>query len=184
MKVKDIIKTSATLLGKENVVKYLTDENQETDLITLSEVNTFVTLLNTLLEELASGYIPMVKTEDIGGKQKVAFSDLTEKILKIVAFYNANGNEVSYTQNTDHAIVYGYAETISYEYLPSSYGLNDVIGYTKEITVLSLAYGLAGEFCITQGRYEEGVFFHQKFVDSIENVKKIKGKTMAVRVWR
>ena len=184
MKVKDIIKTSATILSKENVVKYLSSEDAETDLVTLSEVNTFVTLLNTILEELASGYVAMVKTENLHGKTTISFKDLTEKAIKIIGFYDANGQEIGFSQYEDHAVVYGYASTICYEYIPSSYGLNDVIGYTTEVTLSALANGLCAEFCITEGRYEEGVFFHEKFVSQIENSKTLKSKKMAVRVWR
>ena len=174
MKIKDIIKASATLLGKENVLSYLGDAssaNKET----LSEVNVFTNLANLLLVELACSYIPMQKTEDVNGQLEIAFNDLSEKVVKVIDVLGCFGKSINYLVKTDRIVCSENPISVVYQYLPSNYALTDDIAYTeKDVSVSVLSYGLCAEFCITEARYEEAIFFHEKYILGLEKLKKQK----------
>lgn len=184
MKVKDIIKASAMMLSKDNVVGYLTNENTNNDANTLREVNVFTTLLNCLLNELAGTYIPMKKTEKIDGKLEVEFKDLSENVVKIVEVLGENEERVIYEQKTQKLIAYAPCYYVTYEYVPSYYSLSDTIGYThKDVSKTALSYGLCSEYLISEARYKEAMVFHEKYVEAIKNIQKTKNKKTVARKW-
>lgn len=185
MKIKDIIKTSSALLGKENVLGYLTDQTTFNDKFTLYEVNLFTTLLNNLLSELAGTYIPMVKTEKVNGATEVYFKNLTENAIRILDVLDFNERPVAYSLTAEKIKANSTFYYVVYEYVPTNYNLEDVIGYTaKDVSKTVLAYGLCAEFCISQARYSEALIFHDKYVNGIEKKQKRKNAKTVARLWR
>ncbi len=185
MKIKDIIKTSSALLGKENVLGYLTDQNTFNDKLTLYEVNLFTTLLNGLICELAGTYIPMIKTEKLNGETEIYFKNLTENAIRILDVLGENEKSVSYSLTAEKIKANSKCYSVVYEYVPSNYNLEDVIGYTaKDVPKTVLAYGLCAEFCISQARYSEALIFHDKYVSGIEKKQKRKNAKTVARLWQ
>jgi hypothetical protein len=184
MKVKDIIKTSATLLAKDNVVRYLATENSEVDTNTLREVNVFTTLLNCLVSELAGTYVPMKKTEEIGEKNEILFKDLSENAIRIIDVLDKDKNSISFAQYTDKIKTTSLIHYVVYEYIPTQFGLNDSLSYTsKDVSKIVLAYGLCAEYCITEARYDEAMVFHEKYIEGIKSRNKTKNGKVVARVW-
>ncbi len=184
MKVKDIIKISATLLGKDNVVTALAMPLDFADNTTLREINAFTTLLNSMLIELASTYVPMLKTEEVGGVTEIVFKNLSENAIRIVEALDKDKNSISYTQKPDALKTKTPCYYLVYEYIPAQYDLEDSVGYTQnDITETIIAYGLSAEYCISEARYLEAVAFHEKYLEGIKSRSKIQnGKTVA-RKW-
>ena len=184
MKVKDIIKISATLLAKDNVAGYLTTEGAQADKNTLREINVLITLLNGLLTELASTYVPMQKIEQTGGATEIEFCNLSENAIRIIDAQDKDKNSINYVHHTKSIKTSSPCYYLVYEYIPTQYDLEDSIGYDpKDITETIIAYGLCAEYCITEARYSEAIVFHEKYVEGIKSRKQTKnGKTVA-RQW-
>ncbi len=171
MKVNEIIKTTATLLAREDVVDYLsnTDLVQEVEKNTLETIDLLTRLCNLVISELAEGLIVMKKEISINNLSSVTFKDLAIEPIDVIAVYDASGNKLNYTVSAYGLTVStGLVAKIEYAYLPKNYGLTDTVGtFEKKVTVGVLAYGVAAEFCIVEGRFDEAVMWNERYTSSI-----------------
>ena len=183
MTVKDILKATCAMVGREDVLNYLTDENYQASEDTLSAVNIMTALTNLVIGELAGTFIPMIKCEKVHAKNgRVKYADLTERCVKIVGVYNENGENISYQHTPEYMCVSVNDISVEYEFIPPNYDLDSVIGYTEEdISSATLSYGLAAEYCISRGSFDEAVMWHERYVNSVSNKRKLKNSTVKPR---
>ena len=185
MKISEIVKTSATLLAREDVVEYLANPNTEdASKNTLETVDLLTRLTNLVIRELAEGLIYMTKTIKIDGVSSVNFSDYGIEPLTILGVYDREGNKLSFSLSSyDLTVKYGLIYSIEYSYLPKNYGLSDTVGdFEKNVTMGILAYGVLAEFCLTEARFDEAVMWHERYVNAVNQLQKpknarIKGRT-------
>lgn len=183
MYIKDILKASALLLGKENVLTYLNGD--QSNLSTLVTINNMTSLANLVISELASTYIPMVKKETISVRdQKIYYTDLSERVLSILSVTDSSGKEVCY--KTFHEYIFATASVVEveYEFSPPNYDLLDNVNFSNpQVDERVLAYGLNAEVCISEARFEEAVTWHKRYVDAIATICKPKNLTVKERRW-
>lgn len=182
MTVKEIIKVVATLLGREEVTDYLTGGERASDQ-TMRAVDLMVRCTNLVISELAGTYIPMTET-DAFDTTEIYFSDFKERIVKVLGVFDADGNQKRYTHCPDK-IITGHGKTqITYEYIPSNYGIDDVIGYAEtDAPLLMLAYGVASELSLIERSFDESVSWRNRFIDALKKVVLPKNKKIKERRW-
>ena len=187
MVFNEIIKNTALMVNREDVVNYI---NYETDLTgedTYPTLNLMTNLLNLVIRELAGTFIPMVKVESVQAQNnRVYYSSLLNTCLKVKKVYDEFGNEINFSITPEYLKVDNQNIKVEYEYIPPNYYLTDEIGYTeKDISQTALCYGLASEFCICKGNFEEAVMWHDRYVNSICAQRKIKNGFIKERnfVW-
>jgi hypothetical protein len=173
MTVKEVLKTTAMLLGREDVSEYLDGTNENIGEDTLSSVNVLVGLINLVISELSNSYIPLVKAETVsvsGGK--IYFSDLSETALKIQKVFVGADKEINFSYHPEYIAVDGQTEVrVQYEYMPSNRGLDDEVGYSeRQVARRVLAYGTAAEFCITEGSFDKAVMWHERYVEELKSI--------------
>lgn len=185
MTVKEIIKLVALMQGRENVLEYLDGQNALASEELLKIVNALTGLTNLVINELACTYIPMVKVERVsvdGGR--IYYKDLKERPLKIVALYGVNGNSLEYTQNAEYITVSAAEVEVEYHYAPANYGLEEVIGYTEmNVPARVIAYGVLSELCISEGRFDEAVTWHKRYIDALSDICLPKNAVIRKRRW-
>lgn len=185
MKISDIVLSVATYLGKSGVEKYLLNgdaENATSE--TLMQTDVLTRLANLVINEIAGGYIPMIKKEKITvDNGKIYIADLSENALEIKnVLYN--GQEVSFKIKGAYVQVFAAANEIEYSYMPHNYGLTDEIGYSeKDISSTALSFGVAAEYCLTEWRFEEAVMWRERFTDAMKKFCKIKNGKILERAW-
>ena len=187
MSIKEIIRITALLLGRENVINYL-DGNYNEEQVgadCFRTVNTLTDLANLVINELCATYIPMVKVEDVKAIDgRVYYKDLTERAIKIRAVYGADGRELDYTTTAEYIYINYPEVAVEYNYVPENYGLEQSIGYTdKDISARVIANGVAAEFCITEGRFDEAVTFHKRYIDMLSDICLPKNVLTKKRRW-
>ena len=182
MTVKDIISYVMVNLNRDYLKEY-EEKGQNASEQTLKGINDLVTLTNLVINELACSYIPLKKREKVTVTNgKVYYNTLSENVLKIIKFTDYLGNESQAKQYFDYAEVDGTASYIEYEYLPTTYGLTDVIGYQdKDISARALSYGVTAEFLLTEANFEQAVFWRKRYEDEVSSIvcpknRKIKGR--------
>ncbi len=183
MSIKEILKNAALLLGRDNVIDYCNGVTVNDD--TLRTVNNMTGLINLVLSELACTYIPMVKRETVSASNgKIYYKDLTENALKILGVYNTSGGEVYFKQNAQYLTVNANSVVVEYEYSPSNYGFDDEIGYQeKDVSARVLAYGLCAEFSISEGKFDQAVMWHKRYVDALSEICVPKNSHVKERRW-
>ncbi len=184
MKIKDIVRYSALILGRSDVINYL-DGKENTGVDTAETVNLLTNLCTLVVEELASTYLPLVSKSTVtfvNGRQPL--NQLNDKIVKIVAVYDINGNPIDFTVDNHYVNAQITKCTVEFLYLPKNYGLEDNVGYSeKDISATTLAYGVVAEYCITQGLFEQAVMHHKRYVDAVAEICMPKNKKIKARSW-
>ena len=185
MTVKEILLSTATCLGREDIVNYLNDQASSVNAETISAVSNMVSLLNMVLGELASTFVPMVKSEVIiFSSNKFRFSELTENIIEVVDLHDEYGNEFTYEISGQNLIADLRSGVLKYQYLPKNYDLNDVVGYKEtEVSKMTLTSGLAAEYSISEGLFDEAVMWHKRFVDGVNAITRPKNVKIKSRCW-
>lgn len=184
MKVSDIVKLTALMTGKSDVIDYL--NGGEGQAHTLETLSTMVDLCNLVINELACTYIPITRKEITSFVYgRFSFNTLREKVIRVVAVYDADGKEVEFSHDNDNIYANIQKGSVEYEYSPSNYGLDSVIGYTEmKISARVIAYGVSAEYCINQGLFEQAVMFHKRYVDALAEICVPKNVSIKKRSFR
>ena len=194
MTVKDILKTAATLLNLTDCTEYFTATDagdaagQITELLTAPEtrkrVDLLIRLCNLVISELASSYVPMVCEEEAETEDgKIIFANLAHSITRVLSVKNEFGHDAEFNIFPEYIKVFGGEYSVSYEYAPPAYGLNDGVGFNGKITAALLGYGVASEYCVTQGRFEEAMLWRKRYAFGVERVALPKSATVKGRCW-
>ncbi|MBE5734676.1 MAG: hypothetical protein E7347_06520 [Clostridiales bacterium] len=175
MTVKEILKSTASMVGREDVLEYLSGQNTTSNDYVLNSINLMVNLLNLVIGELAGTFIPMIKVQKTPvNNGKIYYKDLIERPMEVRAVYDLEGNKLSFSQTVEYIWVNAFEVNVEYEYAPSNYGLEDQIGYTpKDVSVATLSYGLSAEYSISIGDFDQAVMWHKRYVDSIKEHRKL-----------
>ncbi|MBQ9514438.1 MAG: hypothetical protein IJR66_05650 [Clostridia bacterium] len=184
MTIKDIIKISATYLGKNNVLGYLS-ENSGNYGDAVMQIDNLTRCANLVIGELSASYFPMIKTENkVAENGKVPFSAFSETVTGIENVYDANGDKISYKVKPLFIEVNCPSVAVEYRYLPSNYGLTDVIGYTeKEVSARLIAYGVCSEYSIIERNFDESIAWRNRFNEEIKKLIAPKNATAKKRSW-
>ena len=185
MSIKEIIKITATVIGREDVVEYLEGKVQTPSQEVVDTVEVMVRLANLVINELACSFIPMKKVEKVVVKDgKVYYKDLSYNPLVILNAYDKNENELSFLVKNTHVELDSYTAEIEYSFVPPNYTLDQEIGYQeKDISARVLAYGLCAEYAITQGCFKDAVMWHKRYEDSVYQACAPKNSTIKERRW-
>lgn len=186
MKLKDVIKITALLIGRTDVCDYLKGLSENAEPETLKTVDAMVTLANLVINELATTYVPLVKRESVRVSDgKVYYDDFSEKILKIRKVYGADGIELDFKTAPEYLSVCGYsAVSVEYEYTPHNRGIDEETGYEEgQLPERVLSYGVAAEYFVSVGRFEEAVTWHKRYVDALSALLLPKNRIIKKRCW-
>ena len=184
MKVREIVRNSALILNRTDIISYL-DGAQNTGVDTLESLNLLTNLCALVVDELSRTYLPLTKMEKVTFESGMFdYANFEEKVVSIIAVYDLNGKKVDFVSDALQVLANVGTCVVEYEYLPKTHGLDDDIGYSeKEISATVLSYGVVAEYCITQGLFDEAVMHHKRYVDAIAELCLPKNKMIKSRSW-
>ena len=186
MTVKDIIKTFALLLGRKDILEYLNSGATENYLKVLEDVNALVDCYNIVSEEISSTYYKFKAVETLSPQNGVVkCKEFANNPLAIISVKGLNEKSIAYKILPSEILTSEDKVVVEYYYIPSRKNIDDVSDFTSTpIKNRALAYGVATEFLLIEGAYEESMVWHEKYLDYLKVVllgdkrKKLKG-----RVW-
>ncbi|MGN1208380.1 MAG: hypothetical protein ACI4TI_02825 [Christensenellales bacterium] len=200
MKLRDIVKLSATILGLDEILdsSKIYDEtfdvekeySQTVDGTTKTNEEKIIELMvrcfNLVYQEIATDYIPLIECENIEiGSGSFCLSGLGKKFYKLIKLVDKFGVEVKseiyddvlYAKNGNYRIIYCYKP----EFATLNSDLNDFGG---KLTDRVFALGLNKEYCYVCGQYNESEAFKTKFEDSLSRCATVrKNMVMPKRRW-
>ena len=162
MKVKEVIKEAAFLVGDEEVYSALESDETITDEDVRKRINSLLDCYNLILHETATEYLPIRKTAPVSGG-KTEYSDLPYPAINIIGVYDERGEAVRYKTFPAYFVAEDSAATVVY-YADTRIG--------KRV----FAYGVACEYCLITGRYAEAGNFNQKYRAGAEGSPVKKGR--------
>ncbi len=164
-----VLELVADLLDME---KEIVSENSSDE----KTLRLMVVALNNVISEIAEEYIPFIKSEKVvllgGSIPYTAFSTSPQEIIKVkrgrksLAFCSF-ANEIKLSAED------GEVEVV-YSYIPEKCSFGDNIALPPELSLRTLAYGVAGEFALMSARYEECVNYDNRFISAVSSAKRRK----------
>ena len=98
--------------------------------------------------------------------------------------YSLNGNAMDFTQTHEYMVVQNLQVVVEYEYCPPTYQLDEQIGYAeKDVPARVIAYGLMAEFALCEGRFDEAITHHKRYVDNLATLCCPKNANIKKRSW-
>ena len=174
MKIKDVVKKTAVLLDREDVAFFIDNGYADQNDSVKRDVAAFVTAVNFVINELATEYIPALKTERVTAVSgKVFFSALRYAVTEINKVEDENGNEVNFKVFPEYLSVEGDTVYVSYVAQPSFSDLDEQVVYEESaLPLYVIAYGAAAEICMIQGRFDEAKEWKEKFEKGVSAIVK------------
>lgn len=180
MQVKEILKITCSLLGKEellNTVYFDEQANNLTDENT-KELNKMLECLNIVNEEIALCYLPLLNQKEVtftNGKIKI--SDIDENIFSIVGIKNKLGNSLKFKYLKDEIVCLTTNAIVTYKVRPSILTLNqNAEDFSGRLTARILAYGVASEYCYAEMLYDDATIWENRFKNALLYISEKKGE--------
>ena len=180
--VKDAIKLTAELLEmQESVHAYLDGRDMQGE----ADVENLLRCFNLVENELALDYFPLLAEEKLRTETgAVYFGELRFAPVRITKVTDGWGNDCPYRLFPDYLKTQAGEITVQYSYLPGEKGLEDTSDFSLFVSVRLFAYGMASEYALSCGRFEEASVWDKKYKDAICAVYKGRPcKKMNARRW-
>ncbi|MBR2614637.1 MAG: hypothetical protein IKC71_03460 [Clostridia bacterium] len=183
MKLKEIIKSTAILLGREDVISFIENGYAENVEITKKDLLSFVWSANFVINELTT-YLPIERWERrVVIEGKIPFDTLNHRIFKIKEILDLDGNKVDYKAFSDYVKIKNGTYDFFYYCVPTNVSLEDEIIYTEtEVPERIFVYGIAREMCMIEGRFDEAERWQKKFEKGVlDSIKPNRLKNVVIK---
>ena len=136
---------------------------------------------NLVHDEVASEYLPPETSETVTVKDGfLPYEALSERCSAIRLVTDANGNKVRFHARAHGASLANGVYRVVYRYLPASVGMEDNLTVDAgRLSARVLAYGVAAEYCLLSGLFQEAITWERKYRDSLLSIC---GRSTAMRL--
>jgi hypothetical protein len=166
MKVKDIMKKAASLLGNaDGLMDYLNGDGFEG----AQRAELLLNCFNFVENELALDYFPLIKKEDFvpqGGR--ILYSQLSSSPVRILDVENADGEKVAFQVFATYLEVDVSPASVRYAYAPLPKTMEGQSDYGLAASERLLAFGMAAEYLAALGLLEEASVWDKKYKEGIQ----------------
>ena len=181
MKVKDIIIAAATAIGVENeVLTYLNGGTTDS-----KNVDVLLECFNRVENELALDYLPLIVEEEMTSVSGcIAYSDFAKSVVRVLKVEDEGGNSVPFRLYASYLKTQPGKLKVVYTYTPEEKKLAEATDFTLFVSERLFVYGIAHEYCLAAGLYEEARIWDKKYKDAVAVTQRESGgKRIKGRVW-
>ena len=183
MKVKDVIVLAAEELGVGEKVKAFLSQG---DVSGEATTDALVRCFNLVENEVALDYLPLF-AEDVvlTDSGRIAFSAFSENPVRILFVVDSDGNKVKFNLFPDHIRLEKPAVyTVTYTYSPKKKEIDDESDFKTAVSERLFAYGIACEYSLASGMFEEASVWDKKYKEAIRaSYRANPAKVMSSRRW-
>ena len=182
MTVKECVLETATLVGVGGSVKDYVDNVSEEG---LEEARTLIRCFNHVENELALDYLPLLFEEEFQTETGVVYySQLQRAAVRVLAVTDGWGNEVPFTLFPEYVKTQAGKIRIRYSYTPEEKAIGDESDFVLYASKRLFCCGMAAEYCIASGLYEEAAVWDKKYKDAIKAAYRLQSsKKLRSRRW-
>ena len=179
MTVREVLINTGILIGRQDIVSYFGEQINVGD-ETYEDVTFLLKIINLVVSELSATYLPLISKQFVTFYDGLlSYDELYGKVVKIINVYDRAGKNVDFIDGAEEILLKdnnSYAELfVEYQYLLEEYTEESEIGYQeRDIPARVIAYGVAAEYCISQGKFDEAVMHHKRYMSALQEMKGIK----------
>lgn len=182
MTVKEVVLLAATELGiADDVQAYIESESGAGE----RETKLLVECFNIVENELALDYLPLYAEEELCTETgAILFSQLGDSAVRILRVEDEWGNGLKFSLFPVYLKTQPGKVKVTYTYTPKRKELNGSSDFVLQASPRLLAHGIAAEYSLATGRFEEAAIWDKKYKDGIQAAYKAAPcKKMRSRRW-
>ena len=127
-----------------------------------------LTCYNLVENELALDYLPVTAEDEVLTDTGVVyFTELAKRVVRIVRITDAWGNETPFTLFPEYVKTQPGKVKIAYTYVPNEKELDGECEHTRYVSARLMAYGIAAEYSLACGLFEDAAVWDKKYKDAI-----------------
>ncbi len=163
--VKEVLIAAANHLGiAASVQAYFNGMN----LMDTEEVDALLRCFNLVESELAFDYLPLYVEEEVETETGVVYySELSNAVVRVVKVEDEWGNDSPFRLFPEYLKTQGGRVKIRYAYAPTPKTLTGESDYRLYASVRLFSYGVAAEYALAQGLFEDAAVWDKKYKDAI-----------------
>ena len=165
MKVLDIIVAAATELGiADEVNEYLSGGAENAKADTENLLRCFQLVEN----ELALEYLPLHAEEEVVSTTgAIGFEVFSRPLVRVLKVTDTQGRAVDFKLFPNYLKTQSGTVRVTYTYTPNEKSYTDESDFKALVSIRLFAYGIAQEFCLSSGRFEEAKIWGDKYKQAI-----------------
>lgn len=165
MTVKETILLAADELGLGDGVREYFSDGAETG---RKEAETLLRCFNIVENEVALDYLPLYCEDEAESETgAVEYSALSGDAVRVLRVTDEWGNGVPFKLFPKYLKTQPGRVRISYTYTPKEKTFEDDSDFVLQASPRLLAYGMASEYCLACGLYEEAAVWDGKYKDAL-----------------
>ncbi len=163
--VKEAILAAAYHLGiHDGVQAYLNNTN----LTAQKEVAALLRCFNLVESELAFDYLPLCAEETVEASVGVVYyTQLMKPLVRVLGVTDEWDNKIPFKLFPQCIKTQAGVFKIRYTYSPPVKELEDQSSYQSHVSVNLFGYGMAAEYLLSQGLFEDAAVWDKKYKDAI-----------------
>lgn len=174
MKVKQILRTAATMLGLSDAVEYF--DGKSTDGAGSVEAAELLRLYNEAEKDVAVNYIPVIYEEEVTSENgKIDTRKLSKTFLRAVYVLDGAGERTAFKVRAGYVRVGVKEAVIGYAYVPSDKQENGDCEYACGVPAKVFAMGVAAAYYLEKQLFEEAEIFKRQYDAALESAKRAFG---------
>ncbi len=181
MTVKEVVMLAAEELGISAEIKEYYEEGVTAGKM---KADRLLTCFNLVENELALDYFSLKKSEIIASNGQITFSSLKNSPVNIISVTDAENNPYEFALYANYIQTVSGAVKVTYSYTPNMKTIDDESDFSGEISARLMSYGIAAEYSLEVGAFEDAAVWDKKYKDAISVwYKRSKGGRMPSRRW-
>ncbi len=185
MKIIDVMKSSADILGMIAERAVLESATQETETTVLSneEIAKLYNLCKFSVQEFCSNYSPVLMEQTVtvsGGTYAVG--GLTN-CIRVNNVYKDNVPVAFKIINRNICIDEDGSYVVRYSSFPDITSMFNDVNFLDNFSPDVLVFGLCAYFCLSKGMFDQFNQFHDDYIERAESIKGLKVFEMPERRW-
>lgn len=183
MTVKECMRLASTILGIDNDVAayYADDVSPEQK----KRAELLLTCFNIVENELALDYFPLIAEDTLETEQgNVPFSSLENSAVRVIKVTDEWGNSAAFQLFPTYLKTQPGKVCVKYTYTPVNKTKDDESDFCSAVSARLIAYGMAAEYTMAMGVFEDSAMWDKKYKDGIRTAYRVqKCERLRSRRW-
>ncbi|MBQ8322562.1 MAG: hypothetical protein IJX91_01200 [Clostridia bacterium] len=182
MTVKEIIIAAAAELGIADEVRAYVDGTADDG---KGKTEDLLRCFNLVENELALDYLPLYAEDEFESTTgAIYYTQFERGVVRVLGVEDEWGNAAAFKLFPEYLKTQSGKVRVRYTYTPEAKGLDGESDFVLNASVRLFAYGIAAEYALANGLFEDAAVWDKKYKDAIGAAYRLRsGKKIRSRRW-